>query len=133
MGNAVGIVLEERRGEGRRGLDRLEHRREQTRSHLDALQPPPEGVAAVVASRAALAQQVGDQSVAQRSSKSQDDVAASEEAFAKRGFWFSGFSSVLSVAAGTYRASTCLPVSSMRPLRAMKVSLPQQRKIPAEK
>lgn len=46
--------------------------------YLDALQPPPEGVAAVVASAAALAQQVGDQPVAQRSSEGQDDVAASK-------------------------------------------------------
>lgn len=33
----------------------------------------------------------------------------------------------------TYRASMCLPVISIRPLRAIKVSLPQQRKIPEEK
>lgn len=33
----------------------------------------------------------------------------------------------------TYRASVYLPVRSISPLRAMKVSLPQQRKIPAEK
>lgn len=35
--------------------------------------------------------------------------------------------------ASTYRASVDLPVRSISPLRAMKVSLPQQRKIPAEK
>ena len=33
----------------------------------------------------------------------------------------------------THRASVCLPVSSMSPLRAMNVSLPQQRKMPDEK
>lgn len=32
-----------------------------------------------------------------------------------------------------YLASTCLPVTSMRPRRAMNVSRPQQRKIPDEK
>lgn len=43
------------------------------------------------------------------------------------------FSSYTHTRMHTYRASACLPVISISPLRAMKVSLPQQRKIPEEK
>lgn len=43
-------------------------------SYLDALQPPPHSITAVVSGTATLTQQVGDQTVTQRPRKGQDDV-----------------------------------------------------------
>lgn len=94
VGNNVGVVLREEcekmkttgRASPGPSTAAVEKRLELSRrSYLDALQPPPDGVAAVVASAAALAQQVGNQAVAQRSSEGQDDVAASKEPFSSCG------------------------------------------------
>lgn len=108
-------------------------------AYLDALKPPPNCIPTVVSGTATFSQQVGNQTVTQSSSKSQNDVTAEREGgFSGPDGTLGGCrqktgSASVSLSTHTYRASACLPVISSSPRRAMKVSLPQQRKIPAEK